>query len=108
MHFKITYPDEWQYAKISIINKETGQVETTSATPNKTTTLDVSDSGKYWIEGKITSDDTVSDVYDIIDVKLAESKEIDVFSFLDIPQKTILIIFIVTAVIALVGLKLRR
>jgi len=108
LHFKITYPDEWQYAKISVINKETGQVETTSATPNKTTTLDVSDSGKYWIEGKITSDDTVSDVYDIIDVKLAESKEIDVFSFLDIPQKTILIIFIVTAVIALVGLKLRR
>jgi len=41
-------------------------------------------------------------------VKLAESKAIDVFSFLDIPQKTILIIFIVTAAIALVGLKLRR
>ena len=108
LHFKITYPDEWSYAKISIINKETGQVETTSATPNKITTLDVSDSGKYWIEGKITSGDTVSDVYDIIDVKFAESKEIDVFSFLDIPQKTILIIFIVTAAIALVGLKIRR
>ena len=108
LHFKITYPDEWSYAKISIINKETGEVETTSATPNKITTLDVSDSGKYWIEGKITSSDTISDVYDIIDVKLAKSKDVDVFSFLDIPQKTILIIFIVTVAIALVGLKIRK
>jgi len=108
LHFKVTYPDEWSYAKISIINKETGDVETTSATPNKITTLDVFDSGKYWIEGKITSGDTVSDVYDVIELKLAKSKDVDVFGFLDIPQKTILIIFIVTAAITLVGLKIRR
>ncbi|MGQ0377078.1 MAG: S8 family serine peptidase, partial [Nitrososphaerota archaeon] len=109
LDFKITYPDEWSYAKISIINKETGEIETTSATPNKIATLDVSNSGIYWIEGKITSDNTISDVYDIIDVSLAENKkEIDFFSFLDIPQKTILIIVIVTATIAVVGLKLRR
>ncbi|MEX0657252.1 MAG: S8 family serine peptidase [Nitrosopumilaceae archaeon] len=108
LHFKVTYPDEWSYAKISIINKETGDVETTSATPNKITTFAISDSGKYWIEGKITSGNAVSDVYDTIDLKLAKSKDVDVFSFLDIPQKTILIIFIVTAAITLVGLKIRR
>ncbi|MBM3895563.1 MAG: peptidase S8 [Thaumarchaeota archaeon] len=109
LDFRVTYPDEWSYAKISVTNEKTGEIETTSVTPNKITTLDVSDSGKYWIEGKITSGNTLSDVYDIIDVSLDENKkEIDLFGFLDIPQKTILIIFVVTAAIALVGLKIRK
>jgi len=108
LDFKVTYPDQWSYAKISVINKETGKIETTSATPNKITTLDVSDSGKYWIEGKITSGNTISDVYDVVDVSLDENKKkIDLFDF-DIPQKTILIIFVITAAISLVGLKLRQ
>lgn len=108
LDFKVTYPDQWSYAKISVINKETGKIETTSATPDKITTLDVSDSGKYWIEGKITSGNTISDVYDVVDVSLDENKKkIDLFDF-DIPQKTILIIFVITAAISLVGLKLRQ
>jgi minor extracellular serine protease Vpr len=108
LHFRITYPDKWSYAKISITNKETGKVETTSVTPNKIATLDIFDSGKYWMEGKITSDSIVSDVYGIIDVNLAETGGANFFSLLDIPQKTILIIFVITAIIAAIGFKIRR
>jgi len=109
LELKITYPEEWSYAKISSINKDSGEIKTTSVTPNKIATLDVSDSGKYWIEGKITSGNTISDVYDIIEIKLGEStKERDVFDSLEIPQKTIFLIVAVTAIIALVGLKIRK
>ena len=109
LQFKVTYPGEWSYAKISSMNHDTGETKTTSVTPNKTSTLNIHDSGTYWIEGKITSDDTVSDVYDVIDVKLDKNKnQVDVFNLFEIPQKTIFIVFIITVAIALVGLKIKK
>ncbi|NQZ54962.1 MAG: S8 family serine peptidase, partial [Candidatus Nitrosopelagicus sp.] len=52
----ISSPSSWSYAKISVINQETGKVSTESITPSKNPEMIVSQPGKYWIEAKIKDD----------------------------------------------------
>ncbi len=109
LNFQISYPEDWSYARISVINKETGKIDTTSVTPKKDSSITVFEPGEYWIESKISSDGNTIDVYETIKVKTAStSKELRFFDSLDIPERPILIIFAFIVVIALVGLKIRN
>jgi len=109
MNFKISSPEEWSYAKISVIDKDNSVIDTTSATPTKDATITVYNPGVYWIESKIMIDGKTFDVNDIVEVKSAtETKGLDLFHLIKIPDKPILIIFLVVVIIALVGLKIRR
>jgi len=109
LNFQISYPEDWSYARISVINKETGKIDTTSVTPKKDSSITVFEPGEYWIESKISSDGNTIDVYETIQVKTAStSKEFSFFDSLDIPERPILIIFAFIVVIALVGLKIRN
>ena len=109
LNFQISYPEDWSYARISVINKETGKIDTTSVTPKKDSSITVFEPGEYWIESKISSDSNTIDVYETIQVKTAStSKEFSFFDSLDIPERPILIIFAFIVVIALVGLKIRN
>jgi len=109
MNFKISSPDEWSYAKISVIDKDNSVIDTTSATPSKDATITVYNPGVYWIESKIMIDGKTFDANDIVEVKSAsETKGLDLFHLIKIPNKPILIIFSVVVIIALLGLKIRR
>ena len=109
MNFKILSSKEWSYAKISVIDKDNSIIDTTSATPTKDAAITVYNPGVYWIESKIMIDGKTFDVNDIVEVKSAtEAKGLDLFHLIKIPDKPILIIFSVVAIIALVGLKIRR
>ena len=109
LNFQISYPEDWSYARISVINKETGKIDTTSVTPKKDSSITVFEPGEYWVESKISSDGNTIDVYETIKVKTAStSKELRFFDSLDIPERPILIIFAFIVVIALVGLKIRN
>ena len=109
LNFQISYPEDWSYARISVINKETGKIDTTSVTPKKDSSITVFEPGEYWIESKISSDGNTIDVYETIQVKTASTpKEFSFFDSLDIPERPILIIFAFIVVIALVGLKIRN
>lgn len=109
MNFEILSPKDWSYAKISVIDKDNGIIDTTSATPAKDATITVYGTGEYWIDSKIRVNEETFDAYDIIHVKTAaEKKEISLFNLIKIPERPFLIIVAVVAIIALVGLKIRR
>ena len=109
LNFVISHPDEWSYAKISLINKETGKWDTVSATPSKEASILVFKNGEYWVEANIEVDGETFDAYETIKVRTASlDGNPNPFALLEIPEKPIIIIFAIAILIALVGLKIRR
>ncbi len=104
----ISNPSSWSYAKISVINQETGKIVTESITPNKNLEMTVSQPGKYWIEAKIKDDDKTLSAYASIHVKIIEHDEKNLGNILNLPGKTILIISAIMIVTVIVGLSVRR
>jgi len=104
----ISSPSSWSYAKISVINQETGKISTESITPSKNPEMTISQPGKYWIEAKIKDDDKTLSAYASIHVKTIEHDEKSLGSMLNLPEKTILIISAIMIVTVIVGLSVRR
>ena len=104
----ISSPSSWSYAKISVINQETGKISTESITPGKNPEMAVSQPGKYWIEAKIRDDDKTLSAYASIHVKTIEHDEKNLVNTLNLPEKPILIIAAIMIVIAIVGFSIRR
>ena len=101
----ISSPSSWSYAKISVINQETGKMFTESITPSKNSELTVYEPGEYWIEAEI--DRTLS-AYATIQVEKIEHDEKNLANTLNLPEKPILIITAIMIVTAIVGLSIRR
>ena len=101
----VSSPSSWSYAKISIINKETGKTFTDSIMPGKNSELTVYQPGEYWIEAEI--DRTLS-AYATIQVEKIEHGEKNLVNMLNLPEKPILIISAIMIVTAIVGLLVRR
>jgi len=109
LNFDILFPEKWTYAKISIINGETGKTDTTSATPINDATISVYEPGEYWVESKIRYNDETFNAYEKFEVKsIPQTQSMDLFNLLDIPEKPIIIVFFVIIAIVLVGLKIRK
>jgi len=104
----ISSPSSWSYAKISIINQETGKTFTDSIVPGKNSELVVYQSGEYWIEAKIKDDDKTLSAYATIQVEKIEHNEKNLPSIFNLPEKPILIIAAIMIVTAIVGLSIRR
>jgi len=104
----ISSPSSWSYAKISIINQETGKTFTDSIVPGKNSELVVYQSGEYWIEAKIKDGDKTLSAYASIQVKKIERSEKNLANTLNLPEKPILIIATIMIVTAIVGLSIRR
>ena len=101
----VSSPSSWSYAKISIINKETGKTFTDSIVPGKNSELTVYQPGEYWIEAEI--DRTLS-AYATIQVEKIEHSEKNLANMLNLPEKPILIISAIMIVTVIVGLSIRR
>jgi len=104
----ISSPSSWSYAKISIINQETGKTFTDSIVPGKNSELTVYEPGEYWIEAKIKDDDKTLNAYATIQVEKIEHSEKNLANALNLPEKPILIIAAIMIVTAIVGLSIRR
>jgi len=104
----ISSPSTWSYAKISIINQETGKTFTDSIVPGKNSELTVYEPGEYWIEAKIKDGDKSLNAYATIQVEKIEHGEKNLANALNLPEKPILIIAAIMIVTAIVGLSIRR
>ncbi|MBI1662379.1 MAG: S8 family serine peptidase [Nitrosopumilus sp.] len=105
LFFEIYHPEEWSFAKISIINSDDGTIDTTTATPNKTTSMDVYQNAEYWVDAKIRVNGNASSAYNTIDVKTIEERER--FDF-DIPERQMVIIAGAIVIIGVIGIIKRR
>jgi len=56
LNFTIYHPEQWSFAKISVINSEDGKTETITATPERDASIRVNENGEYWIDAKIKVD----------------------------------------------------
>lgn len=109
LDFIISNPDDWSYAKISVIHKDSGKTYITSVTPKKDSSISVTDSGEYWIIANVNVDKKTIDVYDTVNVKTPSSNNNFNFLYLlDIPERPFIIVLVIVIIISLVGLKLRN
>ncbi len=108
LDFEILYPEEWLYAKISVINKDTGKTEVTSVTPKKESSISVTEKGEYWILANIIANGETSDAFETITIETPSTKNnFDLFDFFEIPERPFIIVIVVAVMISLVGLKFR-
>jgi len=108
LRIDVSSPSTWSYAKISIINQETGKTFTDSIVPGKNLEMAVSQPGEYWIEAKIKDGAKTLSAYASIQVKKIGHDEKDLANTLNLPEKPILIIAVIMIVTAIVGLLVRR
>ncbi|AFS80293.1 peptidase S8/S53 subtilisin kexin sedolisin [Candidatus Nitrosopumilus koreensis AR1] len=105
LFFEIQHPEEWSFAKISVTNSKDGSMDVTTATPEKTASMDIYKNAEYWIDAKIRVNGNSSSAYNTIDIKTIEERErID----LDIPEKQMAIIAGAIIIIGVVGILKRR
>jgi len=104
----VSSPSTWSYAKISIINQETGKTFTNSIVPGKNSELTVYEPGEYWIEAKIKDGAKTLSAYTTIQVEKIEHDEKNLANTLNLPEKPILIIAAIMIATAIVGLSIRR
>jgi len=104
----ISSPSTWSYAKISVINQETGKTFTDSIVPSKNSELTVYEPGEYWIEAKIKDDDKTLSAYATIQVEEIWHNEKNLPSMFNLPEKPILIIAAIMIITTIVGLSIRR
>jgi len=104
----VSSPSSWSYAKISIINQETGKMFTDSIAPGKNSELTVYEPGEYWIEAKIKDGVKTLSAYATIQVEKIEHDEKNLANTLNLPEKPILIIAAIMIVTTIVGLSIRR
>jgi len=105
LRIDVSSPSTLSYAKISIINQETGKLFTDSIVPGKNSELTVHEPGEYWIEAEI--DRTLS-AYATIQVEKIEHDEKNLANAKNLTEKPILIIAAIMIVTAIVGLSIRR
>jgi len=108
LNFEISHPNGWSYAKISVINKDSGKTDTTSVTPKKDSSISVTKSGEHWVIAKIDSNGTTFDAYEVVNVKTVPKANFNFSKFLDVPERPIIIVVVIGVLISLVGLKLRN
>jgi minor extracellular serine protease Vpr len=106
LSFEINHPEEWSFAKISVINSKDGKTETTTATPFKKASATINENAEYWIDAKIRVGENSSNAYNTIEINsLSENHNgLDV----DIPEKQISIIGGIVVVIGIIGLVKRK
>jgi len=108
LRIDVSSPSTWSYAKISIINQETGKTFTDSIVPGKNSELTVYEPGEYWIEAKIKDGVKTLSAYATIQVEKIEHDEKNLANTLNLPEKPILIIAAIMIATAIVGLSIRR
>ena len=104
LFFEINHPDKWSFAKITVTNSKNGNTHTTTATPDKKTSLEIYENGEYWIDAKIRVDENTSNAFYTIEITSLSEK----IELMDVPEKQIILIISVIIIIGTVGLLIRK
>ncbi len=107
LYFEIFHPEEWSFAKISLINSENGETDTTTTTPNKEASIEIYENAEYWIDAKIRVNGTTSDAYNTIQIS-SLSENSDRLKLIDIPEKQIGVIAVIVTLVGIIGLIKKR
>jgi len=102
LNFTIYHPEQWSFAKISVINSEDGKTETITATPERDASIRVNENSEYWIDAKIKVDGKTFDAYNTIEVNSINEDQNE-FELLDIPEKQIAIVSGIAIIVGIVG-----
>lgn len=106
INFSIDYPEEWTYAKISLIRSGSHEVKTTSITPHDTRSLSIHDIGEYWIQADIKIGNKTDHAYQTLVVNhVVENTDFE--DILHIPIKQLIVIFSILIIAIVVGLVVR-
>lgn len=106
--FEVRHPDQWDFAKISVINDIDGRARIVTATPyGDDASIEVYKNAEYWIDVKIVSDWNVSEAYETVTVDwLAEDRNVP--EFIDMSARHLGIIAVITAMAGTAGIIGRR
>ena len=107
LFFEIYHPEEWSFAKISIINSKDGSISTTTTTPDKKASIEIYKNSEYWIDAKIRVNGNTSNAFSTIEINSLE-ENYNGIDILDIPEKQIGIIAIIVIGVGIFGLLKRR
>ena len=107
LFFEINHPKDWSFAKISVTNSKNGRTDTTTATPNRESFIDVYENSEYWIESKIKIKGNTSNAYNIIKIN-SIPENVERVEIIDLPKKQIGIIAGMVAIIGIIGLVVKR
>lgn len=107
LSFDVYHPEEWSFAKISVINSKDGSEQTTTTTPDKKASIDVYENSEYWIDVKIRVNGNTSNAFSTIKINSLDENQ-DRFGFIEIPERQMLIISIVVIGIAIFGFAKRK
>ena len=106
--FEINHPEEWSFAKISVINSNNGAVDTTTTTPNKVeSTIPIFENGEYWIDAKIRVGDNSTDAFNKIIISTLPDDSSRP-QFMDLPLRQIVIIAGALVIVGIVGLVMKK
>jgi minor extracellular serine protease Vpr len=104
LFFEVNHPDKWSFAKITVTNSKNGNTYTTTATPDKKTSLEIYENGEYWIDAKIRVDENTSNAFYTIEITSLSEK----IELMDIPEKQIILIILIIIIIGSIGLAIRK
>ena len=102
LNFTIYHPEQWNFAKISVINSKDGKTETITATPERDASIRVNENSEYWIDAKIKVDGKTFDAYNTIEINSINEDQNE-FELLDIPEKQIVIVSGIIIIVGIVG-----
>ena len=108
LSFDITDPSDWTYAKITAVNKDTLEEHSISFTPKKDSILKIYESGQYWIEANIKTDENTFDVYDIVMIEPDSVSEQSFVSDTIISERILIILAVIFGTVLIVGLKIKN
>lgn len=103
LNFTIYHPEQWSFAKISVINSKDGKTETVTATPEKDASIRVNENAEYWIYAKIKVNGKTFDAYNTIEVNSIKDNIQSEFEVLNIPEKQIAIVLGIVVITGIVG-----
>ncbi|MGI0057560.1 MAG: S8 family serine peptidase [Nitrosarchaeum sp.] len=103
LNFAIYHPEQWSFAKISVINSIDGKTETTTATPERNASVRVNENTEYWIDAKIKVNGKTFDAYNTIEVNSINENIQNEFELFDIPEKQIAIVFGIVIIVGIFG-----
>jgi minor extracellular serine protease Vpr len=107
LFFEVYHPEEWSFAKISIINSKDGSESTVTTTPNKKASIEIHENSEYWIDAKIRVNGNTSNAFNTIEVN-SIPENYNKVNVIDIPEKQIGIITIILIGIAVFGIVKRK
>ena len=103
LNFTIFHPEQWGFAKISVINSKNGKIETITATPERDASIRINENAEYWIIAKIKVNGKTFDAYNTIEINSINENIQNEFELLNIPEKQIAIVSGIVIIVGIIG-----